>query len=452
MANWNPIAGGTYFTTYDENSVMGYCSRENGSPWIQDLSPNDVAGVRSVYGGPFFNPMGRLLETYYTNPGLRVHKLSPNSNGTWAFSFQDINSGYGANDMANWKPVNRPGAQPSMVDTYFLGIGRGLRIHSAINNGTSWTFRYDDINSGYGVNDMANWKVADINGDGRDDLVDPFYAGPPVGLRIHYAISNSDNSWTFGYRDVNTGYGNPNMANWRVADINGDGRVDLVEPYFRGAGAGLRIHYVTSNSNGTWTFGYRDVNSGYGNANMANWRVGDVNGDGRDDLVEPYYLAPGLRIHYVTSNANGTWSFGYRDVNPGYGANDMANWKVADINGDRRADLVGPFFRGTGTGGLRIHSAISNVDNSWSFQFHDINPGYGANDMANWKVMDVDRDGLADLVDAYFLGQGRGLRIHSAISRGDGTWMFRYSDPNSGYGAADMTRWKVGGLRRGLTQ
>jgi hypothetical protein len=60
LGNWLPETGGTYFTTYDAQSVMGYCSREPGttSPFVQNLSAGDIAGVRAAnaYGA---NPVRR---------------------------------------------------------------------------------------------------------------------------------------------------------------------------------------------------------------------------------------------------------------------------------------------------------------------------------------------------------------------------------------------------------
>ena len=71
--------------------------------------------------------------------------------------------------------------------------------------------------------------------------------------------------------------------------------------------------------------------------------------------------------------------------------------------------------------------------------------------------MDVNGDGLADLVNTVYLGQNgpgqpSGLRVHTAVSRGDGTWVFGTQDVNPAYSASDMENWKVGGLINGLTQ
>src|SRR5205814_564814 len=76
-----------------------------------------------------------------------------------------------------------------------------------------------------------------------------------------------------------------------------------------------------------WT-GYMNIVNGGGTSpsvpSSQRFRV-DVNGDGRSDLVDVYYLNPGLRIHTLLSNGDGTWTPVMNDPWPGYGANDVDN-------------------------------------------------------------------------------------------------------------------------------
>ena len=62
-------------------------------------------------------------------------------------------------------------------------------------------------------------------------------------------------------------------------DVDGDTRADLIEPYFLGAGKGLRLHTVRSLPSDSWSFSYRDVNTGYGNSNLVNWKVAGLKRD-----------------------------------------------------------------------------------------------------------------------------------------------------------------------------
>jgi hypothetical protein len=404
---------------------------------------------------PFPIKTGQLLEPFFLGPdGLRVHQLTPVPREAWAYKFQDVNAGYTNSNLAHWKAADINGdGRGDLIEPYFLGAGNGLRIHKILSNSDNTsTFSYQDVNSGYTNSNLANWKVADINGDGLNDLVEPYYLGAGFGLRIHTILAKNDGKWSFTYQDVNLGYLNSNLANWKVADINGDGRDDLVEPYFLGVGNGLRIHTVISNSDGTQKFIYQDVNSGYTNGDLTNWKVADVNGDKRDDLVEPYFLGTGfgLRIHTVLSNSNNSWNFSYRDVDSGYRNNNLANWKVADVNSDGHCDLVEPYFLGLGKG-LRIHKLLSTDIGSWTYNFQDVNSGYTNSDLKNWKVMDVDGDTYMDLVEPYFLGTGNGLRIHTARSLPNGDWSFSYWDADVGYENFNLVNWKVTGLKPNAT-
>jgi hypothetical protein len=86
-------------------------------------------------------------------------------------------------------------------------------------------------------------------------------------------------------------------------------------------------------------------------------------------------------VHTLLSTGPGTWQFVAQDVGPGYASNDMDNWKVAgDLNGDGRPDLVDTFYLGqNGPGqanGLRVHSLLSTAPGTWQFVFQDVAPNY----------------------------------------------------------------------------
>lgn len=63
------------------------------------------------------------------------------------------------------------------------------------------------------------------------------------------------------------------------------------------------------------------------------------------DVANPYAFGDGASFKTFVANVDTerqrNVGISYQDINSGYGANDMANWKVADINGVRRqSDLV----------------------------------------------------------------------------------------------------------------
>ena len=135
---------------------------------------------------------------------------------------------------------------------------------------------------------IQSWRVAqhprmvgDVNGDGKADLIGFGYTGVWVGLSNGTSIAPIS-MWTSDF--------NYSIQSWRVeqhprlvGDVSGEGRADLVGYGYYGVWMGL--------SNGTSIAPISMVTDDY-NYMLQGWRVeqhprllGDVNGDGKDDLV-----------------------------------------------------------------------------------------------------------------------------------------------------------------------
>ncbi len=121
--------------------------------------------------------------------------------------------------------------------------------------------------------DPARVRFADLNGDGRDDLVS---VDPNGELRAFANIDGLNFGWGAA-RVVGNGWLDP--ARVRFADLNGDGRDDLVSVDPNGE---LRAFANIDGLNFGWGAA-RVVGNGW--LDPARVRFADLNGDGRDDLV-----------------------------------------------------------------------------------------------------------------------------------------------------------------------
>ncbi|MBF0432816.1 MAG: VCBS repeat-containing protein [Fibrobacteria bacterium] len=260
-----------------------------------------------------------------------------------------------------------------------IGFG-GSEILVGISNGTNFI---PQIWGGYfGYND--GWRVettprliGDITGDGKDDIVG-FYNN-----QIHTGISDGS-SFTF-QSTINTFF---TADEWhvetmliRLGDVNGDGKKDIIG--FNGDGVRIGFpqeryipfvgtFYIVSTENWSSDFG---SNNGWLNETTERL-IGDVNGDGIDDIVG--FGGAGVTVGISTGSGFSSqwWSdqFGYND---GWHKESTLRL-VADVTGDGLDDIIG--FGGAGVT-LGKSTGGSFVSNWW------INGAYGYNQEAGgWRV------------------------------------------------------------------
>jgi hypothetical protein len=164
--------------------------------------------------------------------------------------------------------------------------------------------------------------VADVNGDGKPDAVVANFdaVSGPVGV----LLGNGDGSFQ---PVVLYDSGGVNPWSVAVADVNGDGKPDLLvaNRYSRnigvllGNGDGTFRRAVTYNSGGNWAVSVA---------------VADVNGDGKPDLV---VANEDFTVGVLLGNGNGSFKAAVVYTSGGYPAEAVA---VADVNGDGKLDVL----------------------------------------------------------------------------------------------------------------
>jgi len=178
--------------------------------------------------------------------------------------------------------------------------------------------------------------VVDVTGDGRPDLVG-------FGAKGVYVARNTGSGFapmTLAVAEFGTGQG-WGVVNHprRVMDIDGDGKPDIVAfsargvLVARGTGSGFAQPVRWTSAFGT------DAASGSWRGNVHSRTFADVNGDGRLDIV-----GFGSTRTYVALNRGSsfgpstvwTTNFGSREWTPGWMPRS-----VVDVNRDGRADIVG---------------------------------------------------------------------------------------------------------------
>jgi hypothetical protein len=219
------------------------------------------------------------------------------------------------------------------------------RVSVFMNDGDG-TFGTPSVynSGGWGSQSVA---IADVNGDGHlDVVVSNFcytYASCSDGANIGVLLNNGDGSLESALNYPSGGEATYAMA---VADINGDGTPDVIAAHQCSLGS----HYICSTSivsvllnNGDGTFKAPMI-YGSGGWYAYSVEVADVNGDGKLDLVLTNACASAYCssatagwLVVLVGNGDGTFQTPQRYSSGGIGAMSIA---IADVNGDGKPDLL----------------------------------------------------------------------------------------------------------------
>lgn len=248
--------------------------------------------------------------------------------------------------------------------------------------------------------DRSPRLVADVNGDGRADIIGFAAEGVWVSLSKTGGLGMSGGfagpvKWLDGM--VNTAGWPSNATAPRVAgDVNGDGKADIVGV----AGDGVYVALAKADATGFASPAKWSAQFGYGAGWISNETtprtVADVNGDGKADVVG--FASDGVYVALST----GTGFSGFSRWIALFGSNagewltqDQFPRVVADVNGDRKADVVG--FAGDGVYVSLSTGASFAAPSKWNDTF-GLRTGWPSQNTVPRVAVDITGDGKADIV------------------------------------------------------
>lgn len=261
--------------------------------------------------------------------------------------------------------------------------------------------------------------TADVNNDGKQDMVvqNIGYGEPNAGPRHDYvSVFLGKGDGTFEIRkDTATG----SYSNWLGSgDFNGDGKVDFVTPNYCGESITILL------GKGDGTFNRQDQSNAGGTTSPAFVITGDVNGDGKIDILTTNLNSSNVSI--FLSNGNGTFQ------NPTLLSTSAFPRSIVlgDFNSDSKMDVVvntdsgNTLFLGTGTGSFTSNSTIGIT--------------------GVLTVADFNRDGFADIagtesnVVKVVLGNGNATFKAAQAFSAPGVWASVIATDLNGDGFLDL--------------
>lgn len=301
---------------------------------------------------------------------------------------------------------------------WYFDASRGLVVRTKMGDGAGGFDRREFLAKD-GIGGVGhNIHAVDINGDGITDLLYRYFDATR-GLVVRSKIG--DGNGNFGHREVVLGDG-PGGAHYSLqpADINGDGRVDLLYWQYDPA-RGLVIR--SKIGDGTGGFGHYETVPGDG-VHGTNYgiHVLDINGDGLTDLLY-WYFDPVKGLVVRSKLGDGTGRFGHYETVLGDGIGG-AIWSVqpTDLNGDGIVDLLYWFY--DPTRGLVARTKIGDGTGKFVASEFVLADGVGGVSYAI-QAVDMNGDGFADILYWYF-DPFRGLVVR--LKLGDGTGRFQHQE------------------------
>ncbi|HTQ21993.1 RHS repeat-associated core domain-containing protein [Mycobacterium sp.] len=388
-----------------------------------------------------------LVYVQFRNPGYEVYTLTRQPSGKFSRSAQTILS-------QDFSPLDSPDDEPPLTNanagawmpldvgspkaagggpdgkTDLVMVDRDggkLRVYTLLSTGSGWEAKADAPWPGnYGPADVQNWRPANLNGDGRADLVHLVTAGP--GVRVEYLLSKGDGSWTSGTTSAYFAKATPaqgarpdipalgaaNVQDFRSIDTDGDSFTDFVfaerlediTAECRGDNArdhdcGTVIRSLAGNGDGSFSERTDSDPAKFTAAQVHALETSDFNGDGLGDL-SLLRLGPGcLWVEAFVSTGAG-WTLDEAPpaagCRPQVGVEDTNNTRLGDVDYDNRTDVLHlSRYLDQGTGKTAVHLLSNRAGQRWPVSDP---PALALEHPDTWAYasMDTDSDGRSELV------------------------------------------------------
>jgi hypothetical protein len=274
------------------------------------------------------------------------------------------------------------------------GDNKGIGIWLG-NGGSGGSMKWTSANSPINTGSYDAAYCADINNDGDLDLVGGSSSGIYVWEGQH---STGSLTWTSVSDGLPT---NGEFTGVTLGDVNNDGRLDLVAGSYNSRG--ISVYTCSSSGSISWTEADKDTNLKQSGESFE-MILGDLNGDSNLDIVAG--MRGGIKI-YLGNGQTGDKKNWWTEVSSGLPtSDDYYQMTIADINEDGKLDVGSKF---------RVWSNSGSMSDAESYSWSTLDLGISESDSVGLTIGDLNNDGHLDIIGC---GWGIGVRAYTLTISG----------------------------------
>jgi len=392
---WLDVVVGT--GTAEDYEVIAW--QNDGTPFDGTWSQRDVgatnAGARAITIGDWDGDGDAdIASAGGTGAGGTCEIVVWQNDGT---PFDSVWSGNQVGTATNWLFALTAADLDNDGDLDLItggGTDNDYEVVAWQNGGSPFSGGWAPATLGSSVANVQAVAAGDLDGDGDVDVVSGSESGEDYEL-IAWENTLLHRNMPFDGDGSPTGTSADDINALAIVDLDGDGDPDVIT----GAGSDAAVNVVAWQNNGspfdgTWS------SSGLGAAGSDVWAiaVGDLDNDGRPDVVSGAAASPRLRVWQNDGTPfSGTWS-SYTLTDPPAAVDSLA---LGDVDNDGDLDLVvgtGPHFTYAANDNYRIlvyENDGTPFDGTWGTITNVAIISYTVHALA---LGDLDNDGWLDIV------------------------------------------------------
>lgn len=289
------------------------------------------------------------------------------------YYFADVN-GDGKKDKISWNA----GANGGKVSVYLANGSGGFQSTAIVHDASASTSA------------DSYYYFADVNGDKKADLI-RWNKGLVSGKTQVYLASNNG-SFSATAIDNPEGTSAGTTTKFYFSDVNGDGMADKIYWNSTHDGGNIRVYLATGDGNFS---GSVKSSSNVGSTTArTNYYFADINGDGKNDLVRWQASLDGGKAMVFLSNGDGTFTKSVDHSNAGATSGlESTKFYFADVNGDGKADKI-YWNASNNLGEPKIYLGTSTTFESPVYSLR----GTSQKETTNYYFEDINGDGKADQI------------------------------------------------------